>query len=59
MTRISDLSAIETPSLESVMVISDGQLTQKITLEDLKDAIIDPATRRSLGVVQVGNGKIS
>lgn len=56
MTRISDLSTIEEPTLSSVMVISDGQVTRKITVSDLKDVILNPATETELGVVRIGSG---
>lgn len=56
MTRISDLASIEEPTLSSVMVISDGQVTRKITVQDLKDVILDPATKTELGVIRLGTG---
>lgn len=56
MTRISDLEPTIVPALADVMVVSDGQLTKKITLENLKDLIVNPAGSNVLGSVKVGNG---
>lgn len=56
MTRISDLEPTIAPALEDVMVVSDGVITKKITLDNLKDLIVNPAGANSLGSIKVGNG---
>jgi hypothetical protein len=37
MARISDLAKLTTPAGNDVFPVSDGQLTKKITLTDLKN----------------------
>lgn len=56
MTRVSDLSSIETPALSSVVPVSDGLLTKKATLSSLKNALLPPATGTILGGIKVGSG---
>ena len=56
MARISDLPAITEPAEGNVLPISDGQLTKKITLANLKSAIVDQASSTVLGSVKVGSG---
>lgn len=56
MARISDLPSISTPTLTSVFVVSDGTLTKKITLADLKTNIVSQATANTSGTVKVGAG---
>lgn len=56
MARISDLAATTIPAESNVFPISDGQLTKKISLANLKTAIVKQATTRVLGSVIVGDG---
>lgn len=56
MTRISDLARINSPALDSVLVISDGELSKKITVSDFRDGILNIASQTTLGVVRVGSG---
>jgi hypothetical protein len=56
MARISDLAKIESPAENNVFPVSDGVLTKKITLADLKTSIVKQATGTVLGSVRVGNG---
>lgn len=59
MTRIYDLPSIPDTELvptTSVMPISDGIITKKITLGRMKSLINSVATTSSLGVVKVGPG---
>jgi hypothetical protein len=56
MARISDLAKVEQPADNNVFPISDGTLTKKITLTDLKNAIVKQASATVIGAVKVGNG---
>lgn len=60
MTRLSDLAPITeiSPTLltQFVTTVSNGMLTYKMAISDLKRAIIAPATRTTTGVIQVGDG---
>lgn len=56
MARISDLVSITTPSSSMVLVVSDGQLSKKVTVADFKNTILTKATTSALGVVKVGAG---
>jgi len=56
MARISDLARVEQPAENNVFPISDGTLTKKITLTDLKNAIVKQASATVIGAVKVGNG---
>jgi hypothetical protein len=56
MTRISNLASTETVSQNDVLVVSDGQLTKKITVANLTSSLIKNATRTEPGVVRVGSG---
>jgi hypothetical protein len=56
MARISDLAKISTPAGNDVFPVSDGQLTKKITLLDLKSSIVDTASTTKLGAIKVGSG---
>jgi hypothetical protein len=56
MARISDLAKVTTPSGNDVFPVSDGQLTKKITLFDLKSSIVDIASTTVLGTIKVGAG---
>ena len=59
MTRIWDLAAVaddEVPSSESVTIISDGTLTKKISLTNMKRVLVPVASSTELGKVRVGGG---
>lgn len=56
MARISDLAKIEQPAENNVFPVSDGTVTKKITLTDLKNAIVKQASATVIGAVKVGNG---
>lgn len=56
MTRISDLASIEQPPLDYVTVVSSGELTYKLALENLQNTIINQASDTRLGVVKIGEG---
>lgn len=56
MTRISDLANLETPADNMVFPISDGSITKKITVANVRDAFINPASTTTLGVVRAGAG---
>ena len=56
MTRISDLANLETPADNMVFPISDGSITKKITLANIRDSLINPASTTTLGVVRAGQG---
>jgi hypothetical protein len=56
MARISDLAKIEQPADNAVFPISDGIITKKITLANLKTAIVKQASSTVIGSVKVGNG---
>lgn len=56
MARISDLPKIESPSDTNVFPVSNGQITRKITLLDLKNSIVQQATSTILGSVKIGSG---
>lgn len=56
MTRISDLRQVSTPSLTDVTTVSDGSFTYRLTLGNLKSAIVPIATKLTNGTVRVGNG---
>ena len=56
MARISDLARLSTPAVSDVFPVSDGQLTKKITLLDLKNSIVDTASTTKLGAVKIGSG---
>lgn len=56
MTRVSDLSTVETPALSNVVPVSDGVLTKKATLANIKNIILPPATSNILGGIKVGTG---
>lgn len=56
MARISDLAKIEQPAENNVFPVSDGQITKKITLADLKLNIVKQASPTTLGSVKVGSG---
>jgi hypothetical protein len=56
MARITDLPKIESPSDNNVFPISDGQITKKLTLLDLKNSIVKQATPAILGSIKVGAG---
>ena len=58
MARISDLAQIEQPADNSVFPVSDGTLTRKITLANLKTAIVKQATSTVAGSIKVGTGLI-
>lgn len=58
MARISDLARIEQPAENNVFPVSDGTITKKITLADLKNAIVKQASTTVIGAVKVGNGLI-
>jgi hypothetical protein len=56
MARISDLAKIEQPAENSVFPVSNGQITKKITLADLKLNIVKQASQTTLGSIKVGSG---
>jgi hypothetical protein len=56
MARISDLAKIEQPAENSVFPVSDGSITKKVTLADLKNAIVKQASTTVIGAVKVGSG---
>jgi hypothetical protein len=59
MTRIWDLENIkddETPSSESVTIISDGVLTKKISIANMRRVLVPTASTTTLGSVRVGPG---
>jgi hypothetical protein len=56
MARISDLAKIEQPADNSVLPISDGVITKKITLASLKTAIVKQASATAIGSIKVGPG---
>jgi hypothetical protein len=56
MARITDLPKIESPSDSNVFPVSDGQITRKLSLLDLKNAIVKQATPSILGSIKVGAG---
>ena len=56
MARISDLAQIEQPAENSVFPVSDGTITKKVTLANLKTAIVKQATSTIAGAVKVGSG---
>jgi len=56
MARISDLAKIEQPAENAVFPISDGVITKKITLANLKTAIVKQASSTVIGSVKVGSG---
>ena len=56
MARITDLPKIESPSDSNVFPVSDGQITRKLTLLDLKNSIVKQATPAILGSIKVGAG---
>ena len=58
MARISDLARIEQPAENNVFPVSDGSITKKITLADLKTAIVKQASSTTMGAIKVGSGLI-
>lgn len=56
MARISDLPSISILPLDSVFVVSDGTITSKINLADLKTNVVSQATANIAGTVKVGAG---
>lgn len=56
MTRISNLSYADAVAQTDVMILSDGQLTRKITVADFKQKVITQATKDALGTIRVGTG---
>ncbi len=56
MSRISDLVKISQPAESMVIPISDGVLTKRITVADLKNTIVNQATATTLGSIKVGSG---
>lgn len=59
MTRIWDLDNIkddETPSSESVTILSDGTLTKKISIANMRRVLVPTASTTTLGSVRVGPG---
>ena len=58
MARISDLAKIEQPAENNVFPVSDGVITKKITLTDLKNAIVKQASATTIGAIKVGSGLI-
>ena len=59
MARISDLSSIaenETVPSDSVLIVSDGELTKTITVSKLKSTIVTKASTTQSGAVMVGDG---
>lgn len=56
MARISDLARIEQPAENNVFPVSDGTITRKITLADLKTAIVKQASTTVIGAIKVGPG---
>jgi len=59
MTRIWDLATIqddEVPSDDSVMIISDGELTKKVSITNVKRILVPVASDTDLGKVRVGQG---
>jgi hypothetical protein len=56
MTRIIDLVSTANPSDNAVFVVTDTVDSKKITVSDLKNLLIKPATANTSGVVKVGAG---
>jgi hypothetical protein len=56
MARISDLAKIEQPADNNVFPVSDGRVTRRITLSDLKLNIVKQASQTTLGSIKVGSG---
>jgi len=59
MTRIWDLEAVaddEIPSSAAVSIISDGTLTKKISVANMKRILVPTASSTELGKIRVGPG---
>jgi microcystin-dependent protein len=56
MTRISNLSYADTVLPTDVLVVSDGQITRRVSIADFKEKVLTQATREALGTVKVGIG---
>lgn len=59
MTRIWDLQSIaddEIPSSESVTILSDGIITKKISITNMKRVLVPIASTSELGKVRIGDG---
>lgn len=56
MTRITNLVETSTYNNNDVLIVSDGQLTKKITVENFKTSILQLATKTSAGTIKVGSG---
>lgn len=59
MTKIWELDSIkddETPSSNSVTIISDGILTKKISIDNMKRVLVPMASSTILGSIKIGQG---
>jgi hypothetical protein len=56
MTRIANLAETTEFTNDDVLVVSDGQLTRKITVNNFKTAFLNRASRTEAGIVRVGAG---
>ena len=56
MTRIADLAVTDTFTPSDVLIISDGQLTKKITVDNFKTSLLNVATRTRPGIIRAGAG---
>ena len=56
MARISDLAATSNPLMSDVTIVSNGELTYKVTLQDLKTKLVPRATGSDSGTIKVGSG---
>lgn len=56
MARISDLAATSTPLMSDVTLVSNGEITYKISLQDLKNKLVPRASSTDAGTVKIGSG---
>jgi hypothetical protein len=56
MATINELPSIVTPAENSVIVVTDSASSKKITVSDLRNAMVPTASTSTAGAVKVGSG---
>jgi hypothetical protein len=56
MATINDLPSIVTPANNSVIVVTDSTSSKKITVSDLRNAMVPTASTSTAGAVKIGTG---
>jgi len=56
MTRIIDLESVATPQESSVIVVTDEISSKKVTISDLRNTLVNPASSTRFGTIKIGSG---